>query len=112
MARCDVCRVRENPLENCIPLSQSLLAKLEDGGLGYTVEDLAQIPRPSVPFSGLRDIDVKVGETVIVSPATGAFGGAAVQVAVAMGARVIVMGRDNAKLSSLNENSETPKSKR
>ena len=51
------------PLENCIPLSQSLLAKPEDGGLGYAVEDLAQIPKPSVPFSGLRDIDVKVGET-------------------------------------------------
>jgi hypothetical protein len=58
------------PLENCIPLSRSLLAKPEDGGLGYAVEDLAQIP-------SLRDIDVKVGETVIVSPATGAFGGAA-----------------------------------
>jgi len=84
-------------------LSQSLLAKPEDGGLGYAVEDLAQIPRPLVPFGGLRDIDVKVGETVIVSPATGAFGGAAVQVAVAMGARVIAMGRDSAKLSSLKE---------
>ena len=67
------------------------------------LEDLAQIPKPSVPFSGLRDIDVKVGETVIVSPATGAFGGVAVQIAVAIGARVIAMDRDNAKLSSLKE---------
>lgn len=40
---------------------------------------------------------------MIVSPATGAFGGAAVQVAVAIGARVIAMGRDNAKLPSLKE---------
>lgn len=59
-----------------------------------------------MPFSGLRDINVKVGETVIVSPATGAFGGVAVQVAVAMGARVITMGRGNAKLSSLKEKFE------
>lgn len=91
------------PPENCIPLSQSLLAKPEDGGLGYAAEDLAQIPRLLVPFGGLRDIDVKVGKTVIVSPATGAVGGAASQVAVAMGARVIAMGRDNAELSSLKE---------
>ncbi|OCL02288.1 GroES-like protein [Glonium stellatum] len=91
------------PLENCIPLPSPLLATTEEGGLGYTIEDLAHIPKLLVPFGGLRDIDIKVGETVVVSPATGAFGGAAVQVAVAMGARVIAMGRDSTKLSALKD---------
>lgn len=100
------------PLENCIPLSQSLLAKPEDGGLGYAAEDLAQLPRLLVPFGGLRDIDVKVGETVIVSPATGAFDGAAVQVAVAMGARVIAMAGITLSSPLSKKDSEIPKSKR
>ena len=54
MARCDVCRVRENPAGKLHSTLSVLLAKLEDGGPGYAVEDLAQIPRLSVPFSGLR----------------------------------------------------------
>ena len=42
----------------------------------------------------VRDIKLEAGETVVVCPATGGFGGAGVQVAVAMGARVIAMGRN------------------
>lgn len=53
-----------------------------------------------VPFGGLRDIDLKPGETIIVAPATGTFGSAAVKVALAMGARVIAMGRNVFKLSA------------
>lgn len=41
-----------------------------------------------------RDINIQAGETVIIAPATGSFGGAAVLVALAMGARVIAMGRN------------------
>jgi threonine dehydrogenase-like Zn-dependent dehydrogenase len=37
---------------------------------------------------------VKAGEKVIVAPATGAFGGAVVIAALAMGARVVAMGRN------------------
>ena len=38
-----------------------------------------------VPFGGLRDIRLEPAETVVVCPVTGGFGGAGVQVAIAMG---------------------------
>lgn len=83
------------PLENCFLLDEKrLLGKPEDGGLGYGLGSLAYISTLLVPYGGLRDIDLKAGETVIVRPATGSFGGAAVMVALAMGARVIAMGRN------------------
>lgn len=52
------------------------------------------------------DIDLKVGETIIIAPATGAFGGAAVEVALAMGARVIAAARNSdslKRLAAMNE---------
>lgn len=55
--------------------------------MGYGIGDLAVIFRLMVSSGGLKDTDVKAGETVIVSPATGGFGGAALFVALAMGAR-------------------------
>ena len=83
------------PLENCDALDEArLLGSPRDGGLGYKVEDLQYISALLVPYGGLRDIDIKAGETVIIAPATGAFGGAAVLVALAMGARVLAMGRN------------------
>ena len=83
------------PLENCIALNENrLLGRAEEGGLGYSVEDLVYIAALLVPYGGLRDIKLETGETVIVSPATGSFGGAAVKMAHAMGARVIAMGRN------------------
>ncbi len=57
-----------------------------------------QLPIQLIGFGGLRAIDLKVGETVIVAPATGGFSGAAVQVAVAMGANVIAVGRSSETL--------------
>ncbi|KAJ7855977.1 chaperonin 10-like protein [Mycena olivaceomarginata] len=78
------------PLENCFPLDEARLL----GDLRYKIEDLIYIGALSVPFGGLRDIGVKAGEKVIVAPATGAFGGAAVIAALAMGARVVAMGRN------------------
>ncbi|KAJ7263983.1 alcohol dehydrogenase [Mycena haematopus] len=78
------------PLENCFPLDETRLL----GDLGYKVEDLMFLAALSVPFGGLRDVGVKAGEKVIVAPATGAFGGAGVIAALAMGARVVAMGRD------------------
>lgn len=53
-----------------------------------------------------RDIDLKAGETVIIAPATGSFGGAAVVLAIAMGARVIAMGRNVEALKSVAARSE------
>lgn len=90
------------PLENCHVMDEKqLLGSVEDGGLGYNVETLLILSRMLVPYGGLRDIELKAGETVIVAPATGPFGSNAVLVALAMGARVIAMGRNRNVLENL-----------
>ena len=85
------------PLENCIPLDEMRLCE----GLGYSISDLMYMAYLLVPFGGLRDIKIEPGETVVVSPATGGYGGAGVLVALAMGARVIAMGRNEKELARL-----------
>lgn len=76
-------------------------------GLGYDASDLAFLFWPLVPFGGLRDIGLRVGETIIVAPATGPFGGVAVLVALAMGAgKVIAMGRNAEALHKLKAGRE------
>ncbi|RYP04027.1 hypothetical protein DL764_004721 [Monosporascus ibericus] len=85
------------PLENAIPLDEDALL----GKLGYDVAELAYLTRLSVAYGGMSTINVKAGETVIVGPATGHFGGAAVEVASALGARVIALGRNTEVLSRL-----------
>jgi threonine dehydrogenase-like Zn-dependent dehydrogenase len=85
------------PLENCLPLNESILCR----SLGYSIPDLAYLGYLTVSFGGLRDIRLEAGETVIIAPATGGFGGAGVLVAVAMGARVIAMGRNETELARL-----------
>lgn len=83
------------PLENCFPMDEArLLGSPAEGGLGYSVNDLIYLLTISVPFGGLRDVDVRAGEKVIITPATGAFGSAAVFSALAMGARVVAMSRN------------------
>ncbi|EOO01127.1 putative alcohol dehydrogenase protein [Phaeoacremonium minimum UCRPA7] len=83
------------PLENTWALDEKrLCGSPSDGGLGYTVEDLAALSEILIPYAGLRNIGVQAGEKVIIAPATGGFSGAAVTVAHAMGARVIAMSRD------------------
>ena len=95
------------PLENCDVLDEArLLGFPMNGGLGYKIEDLQYISTLLVPYGGLRDIDIKAGETVIIAPATGAFGGAAVFVALAMGARVIAMGRNVEALKKVAQSSD------
>ncbi|EMC95031.1 hypothetical protein BAUCODRAFT_110218 [Baudoinia panamericana UAMH 10762] len=74
-----------------------------EGGLGYAIDQLAYISALGVPYGGLRDIDLKVGETIIVAPATGPFGGAAVLMCLAMGARVIAFGRNTAALEAVKQ---------
>lgn len=90
------------PLENTWALDeQRLCGTPADGGLGYTLDDLAVIPEAIVPYGGLRGIGLQAGETVIVAPATGGFSGAAVNVAHAMGATVLAMGRNTAVLERI-----------
>jgi alcohol dehydrogenase len=55
-----------------------------------------------VPFGGLVAGDLRAGETIVVNGATGGFGGAAVAVALAMGAgRVVASGRNARTLEDL-----------
>ncbi|KAF4963069.1 hypothetical protein FSARC_8871 [Fusarium sarcochroum] len=90
------------PLENCFPLNEArLLNNPDKGGLGYTPIDLVYLLTISIPFGGLRDIDIKSGEKVIISPASGTFGSAAVLAALAMGALVIAVGRDQETLDKV-----------
>ncbi|KAF7894302.1 hypothetical protein EAF00_007816 [Botryotinia globosa] len=53
------------------------------------------------PYGGFRGIDLKAGETVIVAPATWSFSSAAVELASAMGARVIAVSRNLSKFEKL-----------
>ena len=95
------------PLENCHALDEArLCGPLVDGGLGYTVEQLTWLGMALVGYGGLRSIGLQAGETVIVAPATGGFGGAAALVAAAMDARVVAMGRNVDTLRRLEEMSE------
>ncbi|TQV99873.1 hypothetical protein V2A60_005302 [Cordyceps javanica] len=85
------------PLENCIPLDETRLLK----ELAYSAEDLGYMAYQLVPYAGLLDIELRPGETLIVCPATGFYSSIGVQVAIAMGARVIAMARDEEKLQNI-----------
>ncbi|KAF5678525.1 alcohol dehydrogenase [Fusarium denticulatum] len=89
------------PLENCHLLDERLNTSSESGGMGYTIEDLAQLFNMTIPFGGLDDIDIQSGETIIIAPATGRYGSAAVYCALAMGAKVIAVGRNGNTLSDI-----------
>lgn len=92
------------PLENCHSLNEEkLLGSPADGGLGYNAAILPYLARLLVPYGGLRSINLKAGETVIIAPATGGYSGAAVEVASAMGATVIAVGRNSQTLQRLAE---------
>ena len=69
--------------------------------LGYTLDDLGYLQSLMIVYGGLRDVDVRAGEVVLVAPATGSFGGAAVSVALALGAGVIALGRNGEVLREL-----------
>jgi alcohol dehydrogenase len=63
---------------------------------------LAVLSRYIIPFGGLLRGRLAVGETLIVTGATGAYGGAAVLLGIAMGAgRVIAAGRNFAALEAI-----------
>lgn len=85
------------PLENVYPMDEEVLL----GSGPFELTDLPLLQTCMVPFGGLDDAGLNVGDTVIVAPATGKFGGAAVMVALAKGARVVALGRDEKKLEKL-----------
>jgi alcohol dehydrogenase len=60
------------------------------------------VGRLLVPYGGLLALDLRAGETLVVSGATGGFGSASVAVALAMGAaKVVATGRNEAALADL-----------
>ncbi|KAF7192670.1 Alcohol dehydrogenase 1 [Pseudocercospora fuligena] len=87
------------PLENCLALNETKLCQ----ELSYSIPDLMYLSNLLVAYGGLRDIRIEAGDTVVVCPATGAFGGAGVLVAAAMGAKVIAMGRNETELERLKK---------
>ncbi|CAH0028285.1 unnamed protein product [Clonostachys rhizophaga] len=90
------------PLENCFPLDESrLMRPSQDGGLGYTLDNLTHLFSMLIPFGGLADIGLEAGQTVIIAPATGRYGSAAVHLALAVGERVIATGRNRTILQQL-----------
>ncbi|WP_186071520.1 zinc-binding dehydrogenase [Burkholderia gladioli] len=73
-----------------------------DAVLDLDAGALATSMRYTVPYGGLLKGRLEAGETALVSGATGAYGSAAVRLALAMGAaRVIAFGRDAGKLRHL-----------
>ena len=53
-------------------------------------------------------MELKAGQTIVIAPATGQFGGGAVQVALAMGAKVIAMERNKDSLANIKKNTPHP----
>lgn len=87
------------PLENIFPLNEDLLCKKH----GYSIAELIYLQLQLVPYGGFRGIDLKAGERLIIAPATGGHSGAAVGLAVAMGACVVALGRNLQSLKRLQE---------
>jgi D-arabinose 1-dehydrogenase-like Zn-dependent alcohol dehydrogenase len=87
------------PSENVLPLNEELLVDK----MGYKLSQLSSLPACLVAFGGLDDLRVRPGDSVLVIPATGKFSGAAVEVALAMGAKVIAAGRNYDVLTKMQE---------
>ncbi|KAI1322848.1 alcohol dehydrogenase GroES domain-containing protein [Xylariaceae sp. FL0255] len=84
------------PLENAHRFDEAALKRQ-----GFSIRDLGFFGQLAIPYGGLRDVGLTAGETILIAPATGNFGGAAVHIALAMGARVIAMGRNETILAEL-----------
>jgi len=90
------------PLENVFKLDEKrLFGAPGAGGLGYKPGDLTILAANAIAYAGLRAIDVKAGERVVITPATGHYSTAAVDVAVAMGARVVAASRNAEGLAKI-----------
>lgn len=87
------------PLENTWVVDENRLL----GKLGLKTEELVFLGPLAVAYGGLRRIDIKAGETIVVTPATGLFSGAAIAAAHAMGATVIAVSRNAEKLAQLEK---------
>ncbi|KAF2722530.1 GroES-like protein [Polychaeton citri CBS 116435] len=85
------------PLENTWALNEKVLCHR----FGYTFAELSHLTVDLVAFGGLRGIHVEAGETVIVGPASGVYSGAGVDTALALGANVVAVGRNETVLKRI-----------
>ncbi|KAL7928211.1 GroES-like protein [Trichoderma chlorosporum] len=85
------------PLENTWALREDTLV----GKLGLKTQDLLHLGYLSVLYAGLRRIDSKAGETILICPATGVFSNGAIAIAQALGLNVIAGGRNSESLDKL-----------
>ena len=86
------------PTENAVPLNEERLL----GKLGYSLPQLTWINELLIAYGPLQASQFALGDTVIVAPATGHFGGCVVRLALALGAsRVIAAARGKDKLETL-----------
>lgn len=92
------------PLENTYPMNEDVLL----GRLGYSLSQLAWIPILLVTYSGWLAGNLQAGQTVIICFATGNFGPAAIELALAMGAgKVVAVGRNAKSLEKIQQNYRT-----
>ncbi|KAH7089420.1 hypothetical protein FB567DRAFT_300976 [Paraphoma chrysanthemicola] len=88
------------PLENAFVLNSERLCDC----LGYTPADLHEISFYAIGIGAISEAaHVRAGETVLIGPATGTFGGISTEIALALGANVIAIGRSKSKLERLCE---------
>ncbi|TDZ37634.1 alcohol dehydrogenase [Colletotrichum trifolii] len=94
------------PLETCFPLDEERLCNQ----LGYDAGILHSIALYTVAAGALLEAaDLKVAETVIIGPCGGLFGGVAVELALAVGANVVALGRSEEKLAAMRERLRHPR---
>lgn len=82
------------PLERVWSLNESILC----GIMNYSPSDLLHLGNINIALAGLLEVNVLPGDTVVVAPATGTYGGAAVHGAIALGANVVACGRNEVTL--------------
>ncbi|GAB9132594.1 MULTISPECIES: zinc-binding dehydrogenase [Bradyrhizobium] len=94
---------RDGTLAEYVLVPKSIVTPVHELG-SYAPAQLATLVRFAVPYGGLLRGRLAAGESLIVTGATGAYGGAAVLLAVALGAgRVVAAGRNPAKLDEITK---------
>jgi len=88
------------PLENIYTLDEQRLLR----ELAYTPAMLTAIAYYSVTAGALLEAAaLTIGETVIIGPSGGAFGGLAVEMVLTIGANVVALGRNKDKLAAMKQ---------
>ncbi|KAI8304475.1 hypothetical protein K4K61_006091 [Colletotrichum sp. SAR11_59] len=94
------------PLENCYLLNENRLCR----ELGYDAAVLQSLTMYAISAGAIIEAaDLKPAETIVIGPSGGTFGGLAVEIALALGANVIALGRNNEKLAAMQKTIDHPR---